>query len=168
MHSCTLVKWPICKISSCETKSETLSASLVFKSMEHVWNILQYFRNFMIGCFCHKHLELSWAMNLCGDRKQFLSATVDLTGTVTAWQDVTWKYLTVKEETRMLKCESSEKLERMKHKQIVKEDMKKKTSDMNNRPSPDEWRQNGSWFSQRALQHEQISIINCSLLAGTC
>lgn len=68
----------------------------------------------------------------------------------------------------MLKCESSEKLGR--NEAPTKSDRRheKKKSDMNNRPSPDEWRQNGSWFSQRALQHEQISIINCSLLAGTC
>lgn len=31
MHSCTLVKWPICQIPSCAPKSETLSASLISK-----------------------------------------------------------------------------------------------------------------------------------------
>lgn len=44
-----------------------------------------------------------------------------------------------------------------------------KMCDMNSSERVLMWgRQNGSWFSQRTLQHEWISIINCSVWAGTC
>lgn len=112
----------------------------------------------MTGCFWRKGLELSLALHLCADTKQSLSPTVDLSGTVTGWQVGTWRHSTVKGEARMFNCESPQKLERASSQPKEKGDVKR--SDMNSREWVLMWgRQNGSWFSQSALQHEWFQLL---------